>query len=84
MKSIVTEDSGITRLQYSKQPISTTTTAHATIKELWEAVFSMQSVPIATSCNNRRTVGRGVFCAVSAKDIQRGPTAIRQKRRRLV
>jgi hypothetical protein len=32
----------------------------------WEAVFSTRSVPIATWCNNRRTVGRVVFCAVSA------------------
>jgi hypothetical protein len=32
----------------------------------WEAVFSTQSVPVATWCNNR-TVGRGVFYAVHAK-----------------
>jgi hypothetical protein len=33
----------------------------------WEAVFSKRSVPIATWCNNRRTVGRGVFYVVWAE-----------------
>jgi hypothetical protein len=37
----ITEEKVSTRLRHSKQPISITTIAHATVKELWEAVFSM-------------------------------------------
>jgi hypothetical protein len=29
----------------------------------------MRSVPIVTSCSNRRTIGNGVFCAVRAEAI---------------
>jgi hypothetical protein len=32
-------------------------------------LFSARSVPIDNSCNNIRTVGRGVFCGVRAEAI---------------
>jgi hypothetical protein len=38
---IITEEIAVTRLRYSKQPISVIKIAHATIKELWEPVFSV-------------------------------------------
>jgi hypothetical protein len=38
---IITEEISVTRLRHSKQPISATKIAHATIKELWETVFSV-------------------------------------------
>jgi hypothetical protein len=33
----------------------------------WEAVLSARPVPIATLCNNERTVGRCVFYAIRAE-----------------
>jgi hypothetical protein len=61
---IKTEERAITRLRYSKQPISITKIAQAK-----GTVFPVRSARIAMSPENRRTVGGGVFCAVCAEAI---------------
>jgi hypothetical protein len=45
------------------------TLTHATVFELTEAVFSMQSAATATSHYNEATAGRSVFCGVCSEAI---------------